>query len=180
MPIAWADISLAFAEKYPKRLLGLGLFHSTAYPDPEEKKLARRKSIEFITQHGAADFIRTTIPNLFAPSFCESHPEQIKDLIETYSLLDPRALIQYYEAMILRPDRTSVLNNFPRPVLFIMGEEDKAVPFQDSLKQSHLPAVSYIHILKENGHMGMIENPEKSNAFLLEFLQNSFLDAKSN
>lgn len=168
-------ISLAFAEKYPERLLGLGLFHSTSYPDTEEKKLARKKSIEFIREHGAADFIRNTIPNLFAPSFCESHPEQIRDLIETYSALPAEALVQYSEAMILRPDRTSVLRNFQKPVLFILGEEDKAVPFQDSLKQSHLPTISFIHILKMNGHMGMIENPEKCNGFLVEFLQNSFL-----
>ncbi len=168
-------ISMAFAEKYPERLAGLGLFHSTAYPDTEEKKLARRKSIEFIKEHGAADFIRTTIPNLFAQSFCESHPEQIRELIETYSTLPPEALIQYYEAMILRPDRTSILKHFQKPVLFIMGEEDKAVPFQDSLKQAHLPSISFIHILQKNGHMGMIENPEKCNSYLVEFLQNSLL-----
>src|SRR5437667_131939 len=34
-------ITLAFAEKYPGYLSAFGLFHSTAYPDSEEKIAAR-------------------------------------------------------------------------------------------------------------------------------------------
>ena len=36
-------ISLAFAEKYPKRLLALGLFHSTAYPRSGRKEIGQEK-----------------------------------------------------------------------------------------------------------------------------------------
>ena len=41
-------VALAFSEKFPSRLKGLGLFHSTAYPDSVEKKQARDKTIDFI------------------------------------------------------------------------------------------------------------------------------------
>ena len=41
-------IALAFAEKYPQQLAAFGLFHSTAFADNEEKKLARAKAILFI------------------------------------------------------------------------------------------------------------------------------------
>ncbi len=47
--IAWAAVRpLAFVEKYPDRCAGVGLFHSTAYPDTEEKKTTRKKSMAFI------------------------------------------------------------------------------------------------------------------------------------
>eukprot|EP01136_Pigoraptor_vietnamica_P003503 Opistho-1_new@32825 len=39
-------IALAFAEKYPEKVLGLGLFHSTAFADSDEKKAARDKNVE--------------------------------------------------------------------------------------------------------------------------------------
>ena len=39
-------ITLAFAEKYESRLRGIGLFHSTAYADSEEKKETRRRGGE--------------------------------------------------------------------------------------------------------------------------------------
>src|SRR5689334_1694113 len=41
-------ITLAFAEKHAERLNSFCLYHSTAYPDSEEKKEVRLKAIEFI------------------------------------------------------------------------------------------------------------------------------------
>ena len=72
--------------------------------------------------------------------------------------------------MIARPDTTSILKTFLLPILFIMGEQDKAVPFADSLQQSHLPQISYVHILRVTAHMGMLEEPVLVNNFLAEFL----------
>src|SRR5688572_7259971 len=60
-------VALAFAEKYANRLKGLGLFHSTAYADSEAKIETRRKGIQFIQEHGALAFLRTSTPNLFSP-----------------------------------------------------------------------------------------------------------------
>jgi len=56
------------------------------------------------------------------------------------------------------------------PAVFIMGEEDKAVPLQDSLQQCFLPEKSYIHILQDAAHMGMLEETEKTNRALENFL----------
>src|ERR1044072_7106334 len=50
-------ITLAFAEKFPEKLKGLGLFHSTAFADSDEKKAARNKNVEFIKKNGSAKFI---------------------------------------------------------------------------------------------------------------------------
>jgi pimeloyl-ACP methyl ester carboxylesterase len=72
--------------------------------------------------------------------------------------------------MMKRPDRTDVLKNTENFVLFVAGEYDNAVPLNDILKQCHLPEKSYIHILKKSGHMGMLEEPEKANQILEDFL----------
>ncbi len=80
-------------------------------------------------------------------------------------------LIQYYEAMIKRPDRTTVLKKFPKPVLFIAGKSDTAVPLRASLEQMSMPAISTVHILQHSGHMGMWEEVELSNSFLIDFLK---------
>ena len=162
--------TLAFAEKYPERLKGFGLFHSTAYPDSEEKKAARRKSIEFIRSYGSAAFIRQSVPNLFAESTRSDHPELINDMILRYSGFSPESLISYYEAMIRRPDRTHILAQAKVPVLFVIGEHDQAVSPQQALQQSHLPSLSHIHILTGSGHMGMQEEPTRSNQILQSFL----------
>jgi pimeloyl-ACP methyl ester carboxylesterase len=72
--------------------------------------------------------------------------------------------------MIHRPDRTAVLKESAVPVLFVMGRHDVAVPLQDGLKQCHLPQLSYIHILENAGHMGMIEEKEAANRILTQFV----------
>ena len=85
-------------------------------------------------------------------------------------LFRSEALAQYYQAMIDRPDRTAVLKNAGCPVLFIIGEYDMAVPFQQGLQQSYLPARSHINILRNSAHMGMLEETKKVNEILVEFL----------
>ncbi|MBI2731229.1 MAG: alpha/beta hydrolase [Sphingobacteriales bacterium] len=163
-------VTLAFAEKYPSRLHKFGLFHSTAYADNEEKIKARRKGIEFIKEYGAYAFLKQSIPNFFGAKFSAEHPEEIEAMIEKGKIFSAESLIQYYEAMIARPDRTTVLKTFPAPVLFIIGMEDKPVSPQDSLEQSHMPAKSMVTIFENSGHMGMKEEKELSNKALFKFL----------
>ena len=165
-------ITLAFAEKYQSYLSAFGLFHSTAFADTEEKKATRRKGIEFIKQHGGFEFLKTSTPNLFSPHTKEKSPELVDDFIQSLADFKAEPLIAYYEAMIRRPDRTTVLKNSKVPVLFVMGEYDIAAPMHDVLQQSHLPSKSFIHILHQSGHLGMIEEPAKSNQLLAEFLTN--------
>lgn len=163
-------ITLAFAALYPERLNAFGLFHSTAYPDSEEKKATRRKAIDFIRTNGAAPFIRQSTPNLFSIHTREHQPELIETTIAKYSGFAPGSLIAYYEAMIARPDRTDVLRQFTLPVLFIIGQDDNVIPVQQTLQQSWLPSISHLHILKNAGHQAMLENPEKSTQLLREFI----------
>jgi pimeloyl-ACP methyl ester carboxylesterase len=163
-------VSLAYAEQYPHKLKGLGLFHSTAYEDSEEKKATRQKGIEFMLQHGGGLFIRQTTPNLFSADSKREKPELISEIIERYSNFPAESLVQYYRSMIARPDRTEVLKKATWPVLFIAGEQDTAIILDHVMQQSHLPALSYMHILKRSGHLGMQEEKELSNQYLDGFL----------
>ena len=165
-------ITLAFAEKYPELLSAFGLFHSTAFPDSEEKKINRRKSIEFIKEHGAFEFLRTTSPNLFSAISTNRMKSEIDEFINGLNKFSADSLIAYYEAMMQRPDRVSVLEKTNLPVLFITGQYDNPAPMNDVLKQCHLPERSFIYILTESGHMGTMEEPAKSNKAFEEFLNN--------
>lgn len=165
-------ITLAFAEKYPTSLKAFGLFHSTAFADNEEKKETRSKGIKFIQQHGSYEFFKTSTPNLFAPATKEERSHLVSEQIEAVRNADSAALVNYYRSMMMRPDRTAVLENSQVPVLFVMGKFDKAAPLEDVLKQCHLPQLSYIELLQNSGHMGMVEETERSNMLLSEFVKN--------
>lgn len=163
-------ITLALASAYPNHINAFGLFHSSSFADTEEKKATRRKGIENIRQHGAIEFLNTMIPNLFGKPIKDEKPELIDEQIALSHNFLPKALVSYYQAMIQRPDRTDLLRKTTVPVLFIIGKYDAAVPPEDSLKQSHLPEKSYIHLLQYSGHMGMLEEAELCNKYLEKFL----------
>jgi len=163
-------ITLSMVEKNPGIITAFGLFHSTAYADNEEKKAARRKSIKFIESHGSSDFIQQALPPLCSEKFRNEQPLKVEELLKRYNNFNPLALIKYYEAMILRPDRTEVLKKTDKPILFIVGKHDNTIPFDSAMTLVHLPALSYIHILENSGHMGMIEEPDKCIHILTNFL----------
>lgn len=164
-------IALAYAEKYAASLNAWGLFHSTAYADTEEKKATRQKGISFIQQHGAFEFLKNSVPNLFSPQTRSIHPQLVSDFVRELNNFSPESLVSYYEAMMKRPDRTAVLKETTVPVLFVIGKHDTAIPPEDSLKQCHLPEKSYIHVLRKSGHMGMLEESPRSNELLEQFLR---------
>ena len=161
-------IALALAEKYPSLLTSLVLVHSSAFADSEEKKSNRLKSIEFVKKNGAFEFLKAVITDLFTESWAATNTEIVDGQIQKSKQFTDEAIIQYYQAMINRPDRTSVLKNFNKPIFFIIGEHDKAIPFEQSLQQCYLPNQSHIHILRNSAHMGMLEEAEQVNNILLQ------------
>lgn len=96
-------------------------------------------------------------------------------MIARYSSFDPLALTAYYEAMIKRPDRTTVFQTFNKPVLFIIGKKDKAISFEDSMKQCHIPQLAHIRIMENAAHMGMWEEKENSTQAILSFLEDTMI-----
>jgi pimeloyl-ACP methyl ester carboxylesterase len=154
-------VALAVAEFYPYRLLGLALFHSTAFADSPERKENRNKAIQNIKQNGVEPFVRALIPSLFSPAKRENSEIKIaiNHLIEKAKKLPAENLIYTLEAMRNRKERIEVLKQVNIPILFLLGKDDVAVPLEASLSQCHLPQNSVVHSLAEVGHMGMIEAP---------------------
>lgn len=153
-------ITLAFAELFPDRLKGFGLLHSTAFADSEEKKEVRSRGIQLMKEYGAFSFLKTTLPNLFAPENRQSSNTDLAEQIEWAEALDTDACIQYYAVMRERIDRSQILAQANVPILFILGLHDVAAPYNDLLQQVNLPAIAHVTLLHNTGHMGMLEEVE--------------------
>ena len=113
--------------------------------------------------------MKTTIPNLFSQRFNTEQKEQVDELIEQGNQFTAEALIAYYTAMINRPNRSHVLQNTTVPVLFFIGEEDKAVNPADALAQTALPTVCMAKLVPGIAHMGMLEATTELNLTIREF-----------
>lgn len=153
--------AIAFAELYPQLLKGLSFIHSVASADNEEKKDTRRKSIKLLEKENGKDaFVKEMIPKLFSKRFKEEHPEVLQQQVENGLKMSAEAMISFYNAMIMRPDRTEVLKQVHFPVQFIVGKEDNVVPVAASLQQSTLAGVNFVSVYPDTAHMAMLENPD--------------------
>ncbi|MFM7358898.1 MAG: alpha/beta fold hydrolase [Sediminibacterium sp.] len=163
-------IALAMAEFYPQLLRGMGLIHSTAYADSAERIKKREQAMALIKTNGAIAFLRLSLPGLFALKFRENHPEIIKNLIGSSQSFSAEALIGYYRAMILRPDRTHILKNLSFPALLVIGDQDELIPAQDVLLQSSLLQQPVLRRIAKAGHMSMLETPDELLAIIRDYI----------
>ncbi len=172
--------ALAFAELYPENIAGLGLIHSFATPDNEEKKEQRRKSIELFKKGGKEPFIRQMIPVLFAESSKTVFSEAIEHIKSRALLTYDISLIAFYNAMINRPDRTSILNNQNLRVLWVIGGNDTIATTKNLMQQTSLSNVNFVYVYSNCGHMCMIEEKDRLISDLISFTSYCYNTTVSN
>ena len=166
-------IGLAFADYYVNHVMGLGLIHSTTYADSDAKKESRMKVAEFLQEWGTEKYVQMAIPNLFSSRFKKENQDAIQHIIEWGANISNEALIQFVMAMRNRPANSHLLSQNRIPIWMIVGEEDIAISIEDSLAQTQLLPPQNVIVLKEVGHMGMIEASDIVNQSIHRFLQNA-------
>ncbi len=62
------------------------------------------------------------------------------------------------------------LQKFGNPVLLIQGEKDKLVPLEDILKMKEVLPLAKLYVVKDAGHMVMIEKAREVSEVMLEWL----------
>jgi len=164
-------VSIALAEKYGQMLSGLCLFHSSALPDTEEKKENRNKTINYVEQHGVANFINPFVGPLFYHNNRERLHAEIEMMKEIGRATPQASITGALAAMRDRPDRTHVLREARFPVLFIFGKDDSAVPLDKALAQCYLPGNSLVYFLEKTGHMGMFERTHETRKAIQKFAE---------
>lgn len=122
-------VALAFAEKYPKNLVGLGLISSQAAGDTEETRKARKEMIAQIKRQGPSAAAVGIAPKLFrkskpTPPELEIYPHRGAEKAGA------QGLTWALEAMAKRQDRTQLVRDLAIPVFIAHGLEDQIVSFQ--------------------------------------------------
>jgi pimeloyl-ACP methyl ester carboxylesterase len=156
-------VALEFANKYPGKLAGLSLIHSTPLPDDAEKINIRQRTIELLQKdNGREQFVRQTTPNLFSDQSKKSKPQLVEEQVARAMKVSAEAMINCYHAMIARHDRTNVLDDYTSfPVQWILGIDDNLINYNKILKFCYRSPVNFVSAYENCGHMSMIEEPGK-------------------
>ena len=154
-------VTLAFAEKFPHYLRGLGLFHSSSFSDTPQGKISRAKTIEAI-ENNHTEFIMSFIPDLFASGNRKLLEDEISNLIQKANAMSRQSIVAAQKGMMVREDRRSILENACFPVLFIAGKQDTRVTFDVILQQLAMPNDTVALLLHDIAHMGYLEARDKT------------------
>jgi pimeloyl-ACP methyl ester carboxylesterase len=155
-------VTMAFAELYPRFLKGYSLFHSTCFADNEEKKKNRAREISLVLCGKKRQIINVNIPKGFSNDQSERLEVEVKRAREIALSNPEEGIIAILNGMMSRPDRTHVLKDGSKPLLLIGGMRDNYIPAEVFEKLATLAPHASILRLEESGHMGFIEEPEKS------------------
>ena len=166
-------VALAFADLFPEHLRGICLFHSTAFPDSEEKKRDRLRAIEVVKANKTV-YTRNTIRNLFAAKNLKYLKEEVTFAYTIAKKTSKQGIISALHGMRDRPNRYLILGFVKYPVMMVIGELDNVLPYEQLLEQAEMIENRTVLYLEHDGHFGFLESPKVSNKALRNFLRKCF------
>ena len=167
-------VALAFAEKYPGLVAGLGLFHSSALPDTAEDAERRAHNRTFLEEQGVVAFADKFLQPQLSPTHRESMNDSVTQLQQLAAAVPLAVALGNLDAMAQRPDRRAVLEKATYPVLFIAGKDDRAVLPEKTHEESLLPDYCTVLWLAGVGHLGFLERPTDTRRAVRQLLDTAF------
>jgi pimeloyl-ACP methyl ester carboxylesterase len=146
-------ITLAFAEKYPGRLAGLGLITTHAGADSSSKRAGRYETIEALKERGAVVVAENLAKKL------TKHEDILRLTFDILSKTAPEGMIGVLQGMAERPDRWHVLSEIKVPALVVAGKEDQIVDVDVARQMADSLTNSEFLLIDGAGHMPMLEDP---------------------
>ncbi len=160
-------VALAFAEKNPKKVLGLCLMNSTALADTAEKQINRDRAIIAVKQNHKT-FVRIAIKNLFRPKNRILFKEKIELVINNALKTPIQGIIAALEGMKIRNKREHVLDSEDYKKMMIISKRDPALDYDSLVNQTKNRNINIVEF--PDGHMCHIENKDEFKLHIMHFI----------
>ena len=162
-------VALAFAEKKPNAVKGLGLMNSTASADTKEKKTNRDRGILAVKQNHKT-FIRIAVSNLFTPKNRTLFSEDVLHVINEAQKTSLQGIVAALEGMKIRENREALLQNSVYKKMMIIGKNDPALNYDSLINQTKNTNTKVVEF--PDGHMSHIENKNELLTEIMRFIEN--------
>lgn len=163
-------VALAFVELFSEYLSGYCLFHSHPFADTPEALEKREREIR-IVKAGKKDIM---YPDNVTMMYASPNVERFSGAIERSkaiaSGIPGEGIIAVLRGMMARPSRLKVMEDGRVPCLWILGRMDNYIPYGAVQEKVALPPDAEVALLEDSGHMGFIEEPERSAEVLDQFI----------
>jgi len=164
-------VALAFLELFPGYLSGYCLFHSHPFPDSPEAIDKRKREIAIVKAGKKHLMYPDNVIRMFAPSNIEKNSEALRRSKEIASKIPGEGIIAVLNGMMQRPSRVVVMEEGRVPCLWILGYMDSYIPYDVIQTKVVLPVNSRVVVLRKSGHLGFIEEEDKSVEAIRNFVK---------
>jgi len=163
-------VTLAFAERFASRLSGYCLFHSHPFADTDDTIKKREREIQIIKAGKKYLMYPENVKRMFADCNIEKFGDELENSKKIASAIGGEGIIAVLKGMMSRPSRLRVMEGGGLPYLWILGTLDNYIPFDDMKNKVRLPDDAELLILEKSGHLGFIEEKQKSAKALTDFI----------
>lgn len=171
-------VALNIAHAYPERLAGLILVATRASADTAEARANRDAAVDLVQDRGSQVIAAQMLPKLLAMENTSAYPELVERVNGIMESVPATAMIGDLLGMKARPDATPWLSAITVPTLLVHGAGDQIIPFSEMEAMAAEIPDSRLVSISAAGHLPNMEQPEKFNQVVRQYL--SDLDIQAN
>lgn len=163
-------VAMEMLRQAPGRVTRVALLDTNPLAESDEIKVRREPQIARALDGGLAGIMRDEMK----PNYLTDRPEKgaILDLCMDMALrLGPEVFARQSRALANRPDQQNTLRAVQGPTLILMGEADRLCPRDRHELMHALVPGSQFSVIEDAGHLPTLEQPEKTTAELIRWLE---------
>ncbi len=164
------SVLLQLLERHPDKVAGACFVSSRVRCDDILEKVRRSELVDKLSTGNREEVLAVLTGELLGEGGGQRHPELAVTLRDWLELVDTRSLIWGLQAIRDRKDHTLGIREFFQPILVISGGRDTLIAPGHSEQLAKGVPLGVAYELADSGHLVNLEQPEKFNACLLDFL----------
>jgi pimeloyl-ACP methyl ester carboxylesterase len=166
-------VSFAFHRLFPHKVKSLVLTATRSGADSEEMKINRERSELLAREAGAFAIAESMASKLFSPNTYETNPEIVDSVKKIMARTSVEGIVGTLQGMRQRVDSTPYLASITVPTLIIHGNNDQLIPLTEAqIMQKAIPN-SKLTLIPDAGHLPNLEQPEKFNQVIRDFMEST-------
>ncbi len=162
-------VAFEILRQAPGRVDKLALMNTNARADRPEQIAFRRMLLGLAKTLGTRSVQAAALPMLIHQSRLQER-SLVSNILNMADAVGRAAFARQQNAIIDRPDNRSFLANITCPTTIIVGKQDVLTPVKVAQEMHDGIRGSTIHIIPQCGHLSTMEQPQKVNAILRDWL----------
>jgi len=164
-------VTMALVRRHARLVSAVMLLDTKATADGDAAANNRERIAATVESDGSVEVLMTdVVPALTGSTTKAERPDVVARIESLVAEAAPAAVAWTQRAMAKRPDSVPTLEEFERPSLVVVGDEDVLAPLAEAHIMFDALAEPVLAVIPGCGHLSALERPDDVTAIMLDFL----------